>query len=994
MEDLFYHHLFPEIDDSDEISNAPMKIPNLHAAAREQLLNIVSTISNDPLQFSRLLDLVKDLIPYVDNAQAWSWGIAQMPDDMTWEPNYNFERPKAIRAITGYPGLRNLSNTCYMNSLLTQLYMNLPFREFILGSHIADGDGSQRLLYQTRNLFGFLQDSFLKSVDTQAVADSIITYDNSVIDVSIQMDVDEFYNLLFDRWESQILDNQAKQTFRGFYGGQIVQQIKSKQCEHISERLEPFSAIQCDINGKNTLMESLNAYVSGEVMEGDNKYSCTSCGSYVDAVKRACLKDIPDNLIFHLKRFDYDVMTGQRSKINSRFEFPREIDMSPYHVDSLKNPHEQMAPDAFELVGVLVHSGSAETGHYYSYIQERPSTAVNGKTWVEFNDLDVSYFDPASIDDQCFGGWADPTLYSPAYPKVWNAYMLFYERMASSHPTCLVTEKTSRNIPAKCKLPDDLEHVIKRHNAMFLRQYCLFDPTHTLFARGIVDHLQSLDASNLDPVVEQKGINLSLDYLDRIQSRTKDCPSLEKMLESLTKTIVQRSQSCRIAIMWLIKHESALRNLLLRCPLSRVRRDFVKMIYSTLEHLRQHDQQMYGFTDVEGTTFDAMQLPMRPGRTLFSALIDCLKDMWVYLHLHPRSWEEYFTLLADLAAFGLPETFLMLSKGLLQRCLETLVADSDMARSVRASDPFYQHYNRLVEKGRKFAIGKLVELMANLLSKMSIQPPIWEGAPEHRPFNGGKIHLTNYEDDLLYCGMHYPARSKDVCVFLEKILTTGVNPPAVKEIIKTILLSEPPFKLHSLIRATIQSGISVEPAILAAPYLRAALTYCEAGASSSSAESLIKYIALEVDSIARSGGAEHLEFFVHARRLQNPRLNKPGRFFHGVVRRTVPQWAPTLLSYPDENVRLGTIQLLKVLLFAQDPSLEDDAEQEDEMIRTGKALCIACAQRCQSQIQKQEPLDAPKAWEQLIEVTRDCIKTFYHDESEDQIQQIEGMGSF
>ena len=82
-----------------------------------------------------------------------------------------------------------------------------------------------------------------------------------------------------------------------------MQQIKSKECPHISEKIEPFSAIQCDIQGKATLTESLNAYVGGEVMEGgkfspemsdgieltfdkDNKYSCTSCGCYVDAVKR------------------------------------------------------------------------------------------------------------------------------------------------------------------------------------------------------------------------------------------------------------------------------------------------------------------------------------------------------------------------------------------------------------------------------------------------------------------------------------------------------------------------------------------------------------------------------------------------------------------------------------------------------------------------------------------------------------------------------------
>ena len=155
-----------------------------------------------------------------------------------------------------------------MNSLFTQLFMNVKFRGFMLNTNVADGSSSQRLLHETQQLFAFMQESMLKCADPSGVAESLITYDNTAIDVSIQMDVDEFYNLLFDRWESQILSVADKAAFRSFYGGQIVQQIKSKECSHISEKLEPFSAIQCDIQGKLTLLDSLNAYVGGEVMEG------------------------------------------------------------------------------------------------------------------------------------------------------------------------------------------------------------------------------------------------------------------------------------------------------------------------------------------------------------------------------------------------------------------------------------------------------------------------------------------------------------------------------------------------------------------------------------------------------------------------------------------------------------------------------------------------------------------------------------------------------
>ena len=45
----------------------------------------------------------------------------------------------------------------------------------------------------------------------------------------------------------------------------------------------------------------------------------------------------------------------------------------------------------YQLVGVLVHSGSANSGHYYSYIKERKEFVGDDKErWLEFNDTNVT----------------------------------------------------------------------------------------------------------------------------------------------------------------------------------------------------------------------------------------------------------------------------------------------------------------------------------------------------------------------------------------------------------------------------------------------------------------------------------------------------------------------------------------------------------------------------------------------------------------------------
>jgi len=47
----------------------------------------------------------------------------------------------------------------------------------------------------------------------------------------------------------------------------------------------------------------------------------------------------------------------------------------------------------------LVHSGSANSGHYYSYIKERGDSG----RWLEFNDRVVKEFDYANLAKECFG---------------------------------------------------------------------------------------------------------------------------------------------------------------------------------------------------------------------------------------------------------------------------------------------------------------------------------------------------------------------------------------------------------------------------------------------------------------------------------------------------------------------------------------------------------------------------------------------------------------
>jgi len=695
---------------------------------------------------------------------------------------------------------------------------------------------------------------------------------------------------------------------------------------------------------------------------------------------RACLREIPDNLIFHLKRFDYDVMTGMRSKINDAFEFPHQIDMAPYHVDYQTDTGSPCPPDVFELVGVLVHSGTAESGHYYSYIKERPANSVNGNSWVEFNDMDVTSFDPNNIEDQCFGGSSGTTHYTNNhFLKNWNAYMLFYERMESRSFNNDPPISASSGVPAKCAVPPEINSQVVLSNAQFLRNYCMFDPAHVGFARELLEQLRMANNGicSVTHEIEKSAIWLSLDYLERVLSRTKECSDFGKMLNSLSRVIDSCAVCCRLALEWVLVQENALRDLLLRCPNPKIRNEFATMIVVALRYLRKNAPHWYGFHDIGDADPESSIRELRP-IGVFNQIACKVGELWASLYMYNRGWDDYFGLLSNMAKLGVHEVHVLLDRAFLRCCLEILVVEHGKALRLRNEIPYYMHYARLTEKGRRYSLSKLADLLANLLERIDLTVD-WIPR-QHRRFSHEGMPLLKQEDELMQLGSD-PTRSKGICIFLEKILNCAHNPSATQTIVRIMTLAEPGFGMIEPVQKTIMGGINIDPAHLADPFLDAAITFCEAAPAEDYVQEMIQYIAREVDTIGDHGGREHLNFFVRARRIVSLRDDFERDVFNLTVLRAVPQWAPTLLQFRDENVRNATIDLLRHLVFSHDIRAMDDEEHAELIESAAKDLQVACTRRCKALVQEQKHIDS-KQVEQITQVIRHCLSSYYTPEDD------------
>ncbi|KAM0514975.1 hypothetical protein ACHAPE_006297 [Trichoderma viride] len=952
VQDLFWRHLFPKLRSQ---LGQPVQSVLLRPETRQKLYRAILRLAeNNQVVLGSLLRSLNSLVPYYSDEREGHY-IYDLP--------CQFNREKAIKPCS-YVGLRNLSNTCYLNALVTQLFMNTQFRQFILSLDIPHDASSQQLLFHAQKLLAYMQESHCRFVDPESFVSSIRTYEDTFIDVNSQMDVDEFYNLLFDRLEAQLPRDDQKRELRGIYGGQLVQQIKSQECTHVSERFEPFSAIQCDINGKRTLQESLEAYVGGEVMEGDNRYKCSSCDRHVDAVKRACLKDVPDNLIFHLKRFDFSLRTFQRSKINDYFSFPRTIDMRPYTIDHLRDPAADAGQaDIFELVGVLVHSGTAESGHYYSFIRERTSTDDQPR-WFEFNDDNVSLWDSRNMANQTFGGPGQQSAHDAngtGFTKNYSGYMLFYQRSSS-----LATEQQQAELsttpgtiaPVQVEVPPDLKEHILRENANILKRHCLFDPNYMAFVEtcfvqaklfGNNSSLSPWQQQNQDPFydlphgLKDLAMEMALSHLDQLVTRTENMPDLEHFSAMIRSAVVECGDCALAFFEYFSRRHEAFRMLAQRHPEVAVRNHSCKLLFFAIEKIAIEMPNVYdplsaniiiqdNRSDIAVDSPASRSPSSSPRPSILEEATALIEYLWGHFHLHLRSWDEVFGLLLNFAQMGQREVAQLLANDYLLKLLRIIAADTVTELPLNYSRMLQNIYRRMPRPPPYTAILELIDYLISQLEPVLGTPYIVD-SPEER-LNRDEAPFPWTADEVQMIHSH-PERQMG-SFFVEKLIAIDQARPTAHSILGRLTSLAPQMDvriMHSL-RRKLEAELTTQPMD---PFLRAAVQYLESTQSVAHSRNIVRFIAAQARSLQNTEPVAFLDFFSAALNLKRPEGDVVRAIEHCSLE-TLPDWVPHLLACGDGGVRYDTVRFLDVELFDQASSTYDVYEDEVSMLERREML--------------------------------------------------------
>jgi len=321
----------------------------------------------------------------------------------------------------GINGLRNIGNTCFMNSVIQCLSNTKP-----LMNYLAQDDYSREINTSSSSMKGSLVKAFAtvikglwkvngRVVDPSSLKGAIQRFAPRFSGYN-QEDSQEFLRYLLEGLHEDVnrvttrpapinteidtslsVSEQAMEAWKRYirrddshlvdlFVGQLKSTLQCTHCNHESVTFEPFWDLSLGIpsrSGDVSLLECFDAFTKEETLDGDEMPSCEACKMRRKSTKRYTLYRLPKILVVHLKRFS--PTERFRQKLSSVVSFP----LSGF---SLSRYTDSVTCSSYNCYAISNHSGTLSSGHYTAYAKH-----PNSGQWHLYNDTRVSKCSSSSV---------------------------------------------------------------------------------------------------------------------------------------------------------------------------------------------------------------------------------------------------------------------------------------------------------------------------------------------------------------------------------------------------------------------------------------------------------------------------------------------------------------------------------------------------------------------------------------------------------------------
>jgi len=255
-----------------------------------------------------------------------------------------------FKVKSGRVGLENPGLFCYMNAGLQLLFTIPEVKESLL---------QQNIDFQEKNLLKIMSELakqiFIgksKKIRPESFWDYISTY----YPLSRQHDLPEFLRFIINKLEQEL------PVITQIFNGNTCSKITCNNCFQVSKKYERFVDLQLELS--SSVEKSFLLFTKEERLTAN--YDCDVCNEKSEVSKQFKISKAPSYLLIQVKRF-------------RQMPYPHKVSTSCRYKKRMSLENFAVEKSEYELLGVAVHNGSIDNGHYLSYCKR-------GHSWYLFDD--------------------------------------------------------------------------------------------------------------------------------------------------------------------------------------------------------------------------------------------------------------------------------------------------------------------------------------------------------------------------------------------------------------------------------------------------------------------------------------------------------------------------------------------------------------------------------------------------------------------------------